>query len=68
MDKVRFGIIGVGGMGRSNLRNITDQNIVALCDVDQVRAAGAFNKFPDAKKFQDFRLMLEKMGSSMSSG
>ena len=33
-DKLNVAGIGVGGMGRWNLKNIKDQNIVALCDVD----------------------------------
>ncbi len=35
-------------------------NIVALCDVDDARAAASFNKFPDVKKYKDFRKMLEQ--------
>lgn len=34
-DKLNIAGIGVGGMGRNNLRNVaTTENIVALCDVD----------------------------------
>jgi predicted dehydrogenase len=35
-------------------------NIVALCDVDEQRAAGTFRDFPQAKRYTDFRVMLEK--------
>src|SRR5713226_7601948 len=33
-DTLNIAGIGVGGMGRSNLINLSSQNIVALCDVD----------------------------------
>jgi hypothetical protein len=33
-DKLNIAGIGVGGMGRQNLINLSSQNIVALCDVD----------------------------------
>jgi predicted dehydrogenase len=33
---------------------------VALCDVDWERAAETFEKFPKAKRYKDFRVMLEK--------
>src|ERR1700730_15928497 len=33
-DKLNIAGIGVGGMGRANLVNLSDENIVALCDVD----------------------------------
>ena len=35
-------------------------NIVALCDVDDERAAGSFQAFPKARRYKDFREMLDK--------
>jgi predicted dehydrogenase len=58
--KLRIAGIGVGGMGLNNMTNLAGEEIVALCDVDQRHAAGAFKKFPDAKRWRDFREMLEK--------
>jgi predicted dehydrogenase len=61
-EKLNIAIIGAGGQGASNLRNISrlGHNIVALCDVDEARAAKAFAKFTAAKKYHDFRELLEK--------
>ena len=59
-SKVNIAGIGVGGMGFGNLRALKSQNIVALCDVDHRYARGAFKKFPDAKRYFDYRVMLEK--------
>ena len=36
-DKLNIAGVGVGGMGRGNLRNMSTENIVALCDVDMQR-------------------------------
>jgi len=36
------------------------QNIVALCDVDWKHASRTFERYPSAKKYKDFRLMLEE--------
>ena len=47
-DKLNIAGIGVGGMGLANLKNLSDQNIVALCDVDWKYAAGAAEQFPKA--------------------
>jgi predicted dehydrogenase len=58
--KLRIAGIGVGGMGLNNLTNLATEDIVALCDVDQRLAGPAFKKFPDAKRWRDFREMLEK--------
>ena len=59
--KLNLAAIGVGGMGRNNLRKLAGENIVALCDVDAgERAAKIFNEFPNAKVYRDYRVMLEK--------
>jgi predicted dehydrogenase len=59
-EKLNIAGIGVGGQGGGDLRQLEFENIVALCDVDQVRAKGTFERFPNAKKYRDFRVMLDK--------
>jgi len=59
-EKLNIAAIGSGGMGAGNIRGCSTENIVALCDVDDARAAGTFNKFPNARKYKDFRVMLDK--------
>ena len=58
-EKLNLGIIGAGGRGAENLRSLTTENIVALCDVDDTNAAATYNKFPNAKRYRDFRKMFE---------
>ena len=58
--KLRIAGIGVGGMGRNNLKNMAGENIVALCDVDHAFAAPTFADYPNAKRWKDFREMFEK--------
>lgn len=58
-EKLGVAGIGVGGMGHGNLHGLKSQNIVALCDVDERQARGAWRDFPDAKRYSDFRDMLE---------
>jgi predicted dehydrogenase len=54
--------IGVGGKGAGEVTDVTRAGgtFVALCDVDEARAAKTFAAFPEAKRYQDFRVMLEK--------
>ena len=59
-EKLNIAAIGVGGMGGSNLNNCATENIVALCDVDEERAAGSFKRYAGARKYTDFRKMLDK--------
>jgi predicted dehydrogenase len=42
-------------------------NIVALCDVDDTRAAGSFNAFPKARRYKDFRIMIEKEAKNIDA-
>lgn len=52
--------VGVGGMGKNNLKKCASENIVALCDVDQDYSAKVFQEYPGAKVYRDYREMLEK--------
>ena len=60
-EKLNIAGIGIGGMGAGNLRNLAgENNIVALCDVDEDYAAKTFAEYPQAKRYKDYRVMLEK--------
>jgi len=60
-DKLNVAGIGVGGKGAGDIGGCSEENIVALCDVDEKQAGKTFEKYPKARKFKDFRRMLEKM-------
>lgn len=60
-EKLNLAFIGIGGRGRANLDALAGENVVALCDVDDERAGDAYVNFPQARKFTDFRQMLEVM-------
>ncbi|MBC8869917.1 MAG: Gfo/Idh/MocA family oxidoreductase [Planctomycetes bacterium] len=60
-EKLNIALIGSGGRGAANLGSVRGENIVALCDVDERRAAKTFLQYPNAPKFADFRIMLDKM-------
>ena len=59
-EKLNIACVGVGGKGFSDAQGVSSQNIVALCDVDEGYAANAFNTFPNAKRYRDWRVMLDK--------
>lgn len=61
-EKLNLAFIGVAGRGKDNLQEITraeDVNLVALCDVDASRLNEAAAKFPGAKKYRDYRKLIE---------
>ncbi len=59
--------IGVGGRGADDLRGVESENIVALCDVDWRSAAATFRRYPDARRYRDFREMLDKEGDRIDA-
>jgi predicted dehydrogenase len=61
-ERVDVASVGAGGMGGGDIATVSKlgANIVALCDVDEVRAAGSFAAFPKARRYKDFREMLDK--------
>ena len=59
-EKLNIAGVGIGGQGGGVLNDMKSENIVALCDVDWAKAAGTFQAFPNAERFKDYRVMLEK--------
>jgi predicted dehydrogenase len=60
-------VIGVAGRGGANLNGVSTENIVALCDVDANRLAGASKRFPKAETFRDFRAMLDRIADRIDA-
>jgi len=58
-DKLNIGCVGIGGKGKSDVKGVASENIAALCDVDDVRGADSYKAFPQAKRYRDFRKMLD---------
>jgi predicted dehydrogenase len=61
-EKLNIGIIGAGGRGGANIKGVGSENIVALCDVDEARLEKAAAGFPAAKKYVDWRKLLDQKG------
>ncbi len=59
-EKINIACIGAGGRGYADAINVSTENIVALCDVDDKRAATTFGWFPKAKRYHDYRRLLDK--------
>ncbi len=66
-EKLNLAVIGCGNRGRANLNGVAGENLVALCDVDDRQAKGAFERFPKAKKYKDFRRMLDEIHAEIDA-
>ncbi len=64
-EKLNLACIGVGGRGTANVNGVSSQNLVAMVDVDESRAAGSFKKYASPERFTDYRKMLDKLGKDL---
>ena len=60
-DKLKILGVGIGGRGASVLRGLESENIIGLCDVDWNYADHVFKRYPNAKKYNDYRRMFDDM-------
>ncbi len=65
--KLNIAGIGVGGRGGDDINEVSSENIVALCDVDEAQAGGTIKKFPKARVYKDFRKMLDKENKNIDA-
>ncbi|MFZ1291362.1 MAG: twin-arginine translocation signal domain-containing protein, partial [Melioribacteraceae bacterium] len=59
-DKLNIACIGIGGKGVEDSEAMQNENVVALCDVDDIRGSETRLKYPNAKFYKDFRVLLDK--------
>ena len=59
-NKLNIALIGVWGRGLAHYASIGEENVVALCDVNESRFADALTKFPNAKTYTDWRKCLDQ--------
>ena len=66
-EKLNVAGIGIGSRGGADIGEVAGlgHNLVALCDVDESYAAKEFAKYPNAKRFTDYRVMLDKLGKEI---
>jgi len=67
-DKPHLAHVGCGGRGALLFDRFAGQTtVVALCDVNDAKAAKRYRQFPKAPKFKDFRVMLDKAGKDIDA-
>jgi len=62
-DKLNIAMIGSGGRGGANLKSVSSENIVALCDVNEQAVKAAADKYPEAARYTDFRKVFDKLAA-----
>ena len=68
IEQVRFACIGVGGKGDSDSADAGQNgDVVAICDIDDQKLEAAAKKFEKARRFNDYRKMLDEIGKSIDA-
>ena len=65
--KLNVALIGAGGVARTAFHECDNENLIAIADVDQQRGVPGFKRFPDAKRYVDFRKMLDVHGKDLDA-
>jgi predicted dehydrogenase len=60
-EKLRVAVIGCGGRGHANLKQVLGESVVALCDVNENNLLQAAKLAPRAKQFRDFRKLYDTL-------
>jgi predicted dehydrogenase len=68
-EKLQIAIVGSGGMGGGHVRDehVKAERVVALCDIDDRSIHSAAQVHPMAEKFNDFRVMFDKMANGIDA-
>jgi predicted dehydrogenase len=67
-EKLNIASVGAGGKAESDIEACAaTENIVALCDVDEERAADTYKKYSTVPKYKDFRVMLDKESNNVDA-
>ncbi len=65
--KINIACVGVGGVGERDALHWEDENVVALCDVDERMSTKTRERYPDAEFYQDYREMFAKCGDKFDA-
>lgn len=67
-ERVQIAAIGVGGKGSSDSGDAARLgDLVALCDIDQRQLDKKGGEVPDAKKYNDYRKMIDELGDKIDA-
>jgi len=60
-DKLKILGVGIGGRGSADLKEMETEEIIGLCDVDWKYAEKVFERYPNAKRYKDYRVMFDEL-------
>ncbi|MCH7226212.1 Gfo/Idh/MocA family protein [Haloferula sp. A504] len=65
--KLKVALIGAGGIAKTAYNDCAREQVIAIADVDAKQGEPGFKKFPDAKRYTDFRKLLDAHGKELDA-
>ena len=59
-NRLNIALIGVWGRGTAHYATLKNENVVAICDVNELRTKEALQIFPKAKAYWDWRRLMDQ--------
>ena len=68
-NRINVAAVGFGGQGRRDAKGTQSSgaNVAAVCEVNSQRLGEMRKAFPQARAFEDYRVMLDKMGNDLDA-
>lgn len=66
-ERLNLACVGATNRAGANIEELKNQNIVAIADIDSDLLEKGCAPYPDAKKYRDFRVMLEKESENIDA-
>ncbi len=61
-NRLNIALIGAYGRAKAHYATLKDENVVAICEVNQLNLPPAIKEFPQAKVYEDWRKCLDHPG------
>jgi len=66
-ERLNLAAVGATGRAGANVSAVSSQNIIAIADVDQQLLDKGAERYPRARKYRDYRVMLEKESNKIDA-
>jgi predicted dehydrogenase len=66
-EKLNIACVGTANRAAADIAGVKGENIVAICDIDSSYLNRAAEQFPDARKYEDYRELIDQEGDRIDA-
>ena len=66
-EKLNIACVGTANRAAADIAGVKGENIVAICDIDSNYLNRAAGQFPDARKYEDYRELIDQEGERIDA-